>query len=131
MKNKPDATFKVIIWIVWGAFFYSLFMYRAFLSPADQPAADGTGLLAILFLAIPVAGAIALRWQVLPRLKNLSAILLVVILGSALGEMLIFFGLFLFPEHVDLFFAASVLMIAQFIPIYLHQKTRDQSRLNT
>lgn len=112
---------KVVVWLVWASMFSVLFLYRLFLgSDRDQETDTGAFMWTMLFL--PALLCLVLRWIILPKAKDISAIIPIVIIGLFAGESISFFGYILFPGYQDLFFAVSVVMVAQFAPTYLLRK---------
>ena len=83
----------------------------------DMPLTAPGPFLALLGL-IPVAISVLIRWIVLPRVPTAEAGLVFFVIGIAMAEASCFIGLFLFPAYKEVFFAFSVLGIAQFIPFF-------------
>jgi len=69
----------------------------------------------------------AVRWSVLPMLKDAQKALPVFVVGIALAEMSCFLGLFIFPSHQMPLFIASVLGIFQFIPLFVGRYFNDSA----
>jgi hypothetical protein len=110
---------KLVWWILWFAFLQGVFIYRLFLVPKAVPGQPlppdvipwGVALL-------PVLASGVLRWNVLPRLRERSHGLFCLIGGVALAEVTCLLAIFLARSHLDLLFAASVLGVLQWAPLY-------------
>lgn len=122
--SPPNAPHPLIIWwVLWGAFQFGIVAIYFFLGkssptpPPNEPALWQLGLLPVL-----ISGA--LRWSLLPQVKDPAKAFVVFILGVALAEASCFLGLFIFPSHKTLLFVASLLGILQFIPVYARRYTK-------
>jgi hypothetical protein len=119
--NAPQPL--IVWWVLWGAFQFGIIAIYQFLGqssttpPPNEPALWQLGLLPVL-----ISGA--LRWSLLPKIEDGTKAFVVFILGVALAEMMCFLGLFIFPSHKTLFFAASLLGILQFIPVFAGRYTK-------
>ncbi|MEO0794036.1 MAG: hypothetical protein AAFX93_02680 [Verrucomicrobiota bacterium] len=124
MQQPQTVSPKLPVWVIWYGLFSSLFVYRFFLlDKTSDPEVVNTGgtisIAVLVFLILPVLISTAIRWTFVPKAKTFQQLLPLLITGCAIGESLAFFGIFLFPQHLDVFFYASVAMVGQFIPTYL------------
>ena len=117
-----NISLKVIIWILWATIFIAVFFYRIYL-PSDTPVeASDIDLYFLTVLIMPAVVCCAIRWLAIPRIKNMFVMLITVFIGVTFAEAITFYGLYLFDGYLDVFFILSLIMIIQFIPIYLHKK---------
>src|SRR3954471_18980419 len=96
------AQLLMVPWVLWGSFMVGVVMMYHFLGARKQPAPDGSQqwMLALLPLLISVI----IRWAVVPRITATTPALLAMIAGVATAEMVLFLGIFIFPQHqFDLF----------------------------
>ena len=117
----PEKQFILVLWVIWAAFIGAIPFLVVFLRPISGEDAEN-------FLPIPgaLAAGVAflasavVRWVILPRVSadNLEALLQVSVIGMALAESLIFFGIFLFPEDFMVFLVLAVVGLAQFVPLW-------------
>jgi hypothetical protein len=71
-----------------------------------------------LALGPPLFCSIIVRWAVLPRVEQASKALVVFVMGLALAESCGIIGTILGGEHKTLLFAASLLAVLQYIPLF-------------
>ena len=107
-----------IFWIIWSAIFMSLFVYP-FVLPTVKPEEGSVDILFIAMLIGPIAFSVVVRWVIIPKTKTIQSIFTFFIIGIAVAESLVFFGLFMFPYFQGVMFTASVLAVFQFIPLFL------------
>lgn len=108
-----------MLWVVWFALFSSLFMYLAFLWPQFSGNEQKLGLAPMLAMFMAPAGAsVFIRWFVVTSVPTQHAVLVASIIGMALAESLVFYGMFLFADYFKLFFIGGVLLVLQYIPLY-------------
>jgi len=122
MKRAPQIQQTIIAWIIWSAFFTSLFFYRFFFGSesGESPTFD---LFAFLMLTIPSLVCLVIRWAIIPKLRQCATRLVAMIIGLSFGESLAFFGFFLFTDLEFLFFTTSLIMVGQFAPTYVRAKS--------
>jgi hypothetical protein len=109
---------RVVWWALWTAFQAGIVIIYVVLgkqTPASLP--HEPGLWQLGFIPVLISGAI--RWSLLPMMKDALRGLPFFIVGIALAEATCFIGLFVFPSHKTELFAASAIGIFQFIPIFL------------
>ena len=116
MNPQPNSQQqRVVWWILWGAFQTGIVVIYFFLGKSVTPG-PASAFWQVGFLPVLISGAV--RWSVLPHFKDAQKALPIFIMGIALAELSCFLGLFVFPAHRLPLFIASVIGIAQFIPIY-------------
>jgi len=121
MNNPLNGILKAATWIVWGSIFFSLFFYRIYLW-GDVSSGSHIDVFFLTMLLVPFLGSLFIRWYLIRKTRNLFVLLILTIAGSAIGESLGFYGIFLFHGHRDLFFIASIVSVGQFIPLYMHRR---------
>jgi hypothetical protein len=109
---------KLILWVIWIALFSSVFMYAEFLGGA-KPDQGHVDLFLISMLLVPFGVSIGIRWFLLPKAKTYQGMLPFFIIGMAVAESLVFYGIFLFPYHQNLFISFAVIGMIQFFPFFL------------
>ena len=107
-----------IFWIIWSAIFISLFVYP-FVLPTVKPEEGSVDVLFMAMLIGPFAFSVVVRWVIIPKIKTIQSVFIFFIIGIAVAESLVFFGLFIFPYFQSIMFAASVVAVFQFIPLFL------------
>jgi len=118
MDTPPPtaAQQKLVMWVLWAAFLIGVCVEYYFLHSKSPPAADESALW--LTGALPVLGAVVIRWNVLPRLKSVTPALPLMVVGIALAESAAFIGMFVFPAHQWELFIAAFVGVAQHAPVY-------------
>lgn len=119
--KPPPASF--VFWLMWGAIMAAMPFYKLFLGGGarvdsfDRPVDLFVG---VMFV-VPLAIATGIRWVLIPRLANWRGILVPFVIGIALGESLVFYGKFLFPEFESVFFYAGLVGVGQFLPFFVRK----------
>ena len=72
----------------------------------------------VVMLLVPFTLCGLIRWLFIPRLKSSWALFASFVAGVSIAICLCFLGIFFYTEFETLFFAASVLAFAQFIPFF-------------
>ncbi len=116
---QPAPPKKIVFWAIWAALSWSVVVYRVFLPGVVGESNSMPAVMMWPFLLVPAAIAIVCRWVVIPKQKQLPQQLVTSIIGLAMAESISFYGLFLFTPQLDLFFVVSLIMVLQFMPIYL------------
>lgn len=119
MEEEKPATPQphvLVMWVLWAAFLFGVCAMYHFLHRKDPPAPDGMQLWMVAFA--PVAASMFIRWSLLPRVSALQPALVLMILGIALAESALFFGIFIFSAHQAELFLAALLGIVQHAPVY-------------
>lgn len=116
----PDQRKQQLLvwWALWLAFQTGVFMMNHFLGPQAHRHPVAPAPADWRFGAAPFAASVAIRFLVLPLMKNAQAALPVFVAGIALAEATFFLGLYVFPAHQHELFMLSAVGIFQFIPIY-------------
>jgi len=109
------------MWVIWAAFLVGAGLQYHFLGAKNPPASDGT--LTWLVAFAPLVASAFIRWNLLPRVTAIQPALVLLILGVALAESAMFFGIFLFAAHQAELFVAALLGIAQYAPVYAARLT--------
>lgn len=106
-------------WVLWAAFLGGIcIMYKVLGSTVTSASSLASNSNVWIVAAAPVFVSAVIRWVVLPRASSIRAALILFVLGIAMAEATLFFGLFLFPAHKLELFIASALGVIQFIPYY-------------
>lgn len=119
MNSEKSATSQqqiLVMWVLWGAFSFGVAVMYQFLHAKNPPAPDGTQVWMVALA--PVAASMFIRWSLLPRVTALQQALVLMILGVALAESALFFGMFVFSAHQMELFLAALFGIAQHAPTY-------------
>lgn len=85
-----------------------------------MPAMEGyavAGALLWLLLAVPVVVSMAIRWLILPKMQTHQSYLVPFIIGLAVSELVILFGLFLVASQADVFYVTSLFLILMYAPL--------------
>ena len=113
------------MWIIWFVFLQSAFAYHFVLGDGFQSGENVAEPMASWLwglCVVPIVLATAVRWWVIPKLKQQSQMLIALIVGLALTEAPIFFELFLigseYPQNQIVVLMLSVFSLIQFAPIY-------------
>ncbi len=122
---------KMVLWIVWYVLLSGCFIYPFILGNGWPSGANGLGTVP-LFTYLLAYGSIfvslIIRWVILPRFHSFSQVLTSMIIGMALAEAVVFYGLFLvgseFPETQMQFYLLGIFGVAQFAPIFAGKLTR-------
>ncbi len=115
----------LVMWIIWLAYLQGTFVLQILLggglpegSNAEQPMA--VWLWAMCFG--PILLATAIRWLVIPKIKEQPKQLVAMIVGLALAEAPVFFQLFLmgndYPQNQIAVLMVALVAIIQFAPSY-------------
>ena len=121
-SNKQQAT---VMWIIWFAFLQSAFVYHFVFGdgfPQGDNAAEPMALWLWALCLVPLAVATIVRWLVIPKLAEQSALFVAMGVGLGLAEASIFFELFLigadYPQNQIAVLMLTVFCLIQFAPIY-------------
>lgn len=119
-------------WIIWGSMFSALFFYQFFLADGIPQGKDN-GKPNQVFVWISLGFVLissGIRWFIIPKEKEIAKILVLMIVGIALGEGAQLFQLFIigknYPETQLFIFFLSILCVAQFIPFYVLKKPTEK-----
>lgn len=116
----------IVWWVLWAAFQVGIFMIHYFVGgtharPASPSPESPLGLAGLA----PFFAATIVRWILLPRVTSAPPAFPLFLVGIALAEATCFLGIFVFSDHQQLLFAASVLGIFQFIPFFARRFFSD------
>jgi hypothetical protein len=107
---------RLVWWVLWAAFQVGI-VVLFFVLRKPQASTPTVELWQVGFLPVLISGA--LRWTLLPMIKDGQKALAVFVIGIALAEMSCFLGLFIFRSHQFPLFIASLLGIFQYIPVFV------------
>ncbi|MCC5789166.1 MAG: hypothetical protein JJT75_06000 [Opitutales bacterium] len=128
MNISDTVPHQIILWVIWFAFLSGLPFFVVFLGPDPDRAVENVlPFPALLAVIPPFLASVIVRWLVLPKVakQGPEAQLVILVVGMALAESLVFFGIFLFPADSLLFIVFAVIGMAQFVPLWALPK-RDQ-----
>jgi len=130
MAHPPPHPRALVLWVIWFAMLCSVFLYQLILGKGVPHGSNlqSSSTPPIVWVAIAqVAAASFIRWLLIPRTKEVPKMVVLMIIGLALGEGVEFYGLFLVPhdqpETKLLLWILSILGIAQFAPVYAKRPT--------
>ena len=118
--NNPQQRIPLMSWwAIWFALQSGLFVFYFVLG--NQPGSGGSAQTSQMFLgigAMQVVASAVVRWVLLPKVKEAARAFPLFVVGMALAEGACFFGIFLAPAYKQELFFASILGVAQFVPIF-------------
>lgn len=118
--NNPQQRIPLMSWwAIWFALQSGVFVFYFVLG--NQSGSGGSAQTSQMFLGLGVMQVVAsaiVRWGFLPRVHEVARAFSLFVVGMALAEGACFFGLFLAPAYKQELFFASILGIAQFVPIF-------------
>lgn len=114
----------MIFWIIWFAIFNGLFIMQ-FFAAGGFSSGSNEGDVPLWAIAVPaglLVAAVAIRFLVIPRISNLTALLPAMIIGLALSEAVGILGMFALskdlPETRMALFVASAGAVVMYVPVY-------------
>ncbi|MFP4068605.1 MAG: hypothetical protein ACLFVC_00350 [Opitutales bacterium] len=122
MKHTKQQA--LIAWIIWFAMLQSAFIYHFFLGdgfPSGENAPEPMAAAVWALAFAPLVLATAVRWLVIPKLRQPPQILVAMIIGLALSEASVFVELFLmadYPQNQIAVLLVAVVCLIQFAPTY-------------
>jgi hypothetical protein len=119
----------VVFWIFWVAILTGLPMIYAIMGqPSAQTSSPSSGFPLTLAAGLPpLLFSIITRWAILPRIDNPTKALSVFVVGMALAEACGIIGIIFGGEHKNLVFAAGVLGVLQYIPLFASRFGQESS----
>jgi len=113
------------MWVIWFAMLQGVFVIQWVLGKGipggeniDEPMAVWLWVLALG----PIVLATIIRWVVIPKLKEVQALPVAMIVGLVFSEMPVFFSLFLigpdYPQNQIAVLMVAVVSLIQFAPSY-------------
>lgn len=118
---------QIVLWVIWVAMLSAIPFFVFFLGAfGDEPQELSLSGTFLALLLPPFLGSVIVRWFILPKVihKGPEAQLVTMIVGLALAEILVFFGIFLYSANFIIFLVFAVIGMAQFIPLWaLPKKT--------
>ena len=120
-KTPPPLVF----WILWIAFLSSIGVYQLELG-GGIPHGSNQSLqawnLPLLLSALQLTVATVIRWLVIPKVTDPAKLLPLMVVGLALSEAVVFYGIFLvgqdMPQTRLQFLIGAFFSILQFAPFY-------------
>ncbi|MDB4385660.1 hypothetical protein N9023_01765 [Opitutaceae bacterium] len=113
--NETKSVPVVVWWILWISIIVALVTMHTLLAPARVVPMEG----AQKYLpVIPLVFSTMIRWFVLPRFTEARRAFPIFIIGLAMAEGPGILGLFLFPGMETTYLILSLLIIAQYIPVF-------------
>ena len=116
---NPETSPKqqlLVWWVLWLAFLVGSVVEYQFLS--HPVSGNATSPLPWELALIPLLAGTAIRWGLLPRLKDATKALPFFVVGIALCEATLFFGIFIFSAQQRDLAILAFLGIAQFAPVF-------------
>lgn len=119
----------VVFWILWIAILSGLPMiYLVMGQSSTQTSSPSSSFPLGLAAGLPpLVFSIVARWAILPRIDNPAKALSAFIVGMALAEGCGIIGIILGGEHKNLLFAAGVLGVLQYIPLFANRFGQETS----
>lgn len=123
--DKSSKQHALVMWIIWLAFLQSAFVVQIFIGkglPKGENASEPMALWLWLICALPLIAATALRWLIIPKVKEKQKQLVCLLIGLGLAEGPVYFQLFLFggdyPQNQIAVLMVAVVCLIQFAPSY-------------
>lgn len=123
-KNAPSPQ-ALVFWVIWASLLGGVVMYPFMLGDGLPSGPNSEAPISPVIWILGAGSflvAAFIRWIVLPRIKSLQSQLPPFVIGIAVGEAIVFYGLFLvgpeYPQTQLAFFVISFLAVAQFIPVF-------------
>jgi len=130
--SQPNSPNAIVFWIIWFAIFNGLFIMQ-FLAAGGIPKGsnDGDAPVGIIGIAAMLAVvSVAIRFLLIPKVKDPAKLLPVMVLGLAMAESIGIIGMFAvgkeFPETRIALFVTSVSAVTVFAPVYVHSLSERQ-----
>jgi hypothetical protein len=120
-RNRLSSPAVILMWLFWCLFAASLVVYRVMLvGNADKAhsIAAPQSVSAYIVYVIPVVLAVAMRWLVIPKVRNPFLALIPFLFGLSVAEVLTFCGIFVFQQQFSLFFYTNWLLLLQMMPLW-------------
>lgn len=125
MKN-PDISSvvtKILMWFMWASFVMGCFTFAHFLPKHDSSVNSFNrqiDLLSISVLILPFALSMALRFMLLPRIRNSWIQFIVYMIGVSISQLIMLSGIFILWQFQSLFFILCAIAMASYIPYWVH-----------
>jgi len=119
----------VVFWILWIAILSGLPMIYLVMGQSSTQTSSPSSSFPLGLVAglPPLVFSIVARWAILPRIDNPAKALSAFIVGMALAEGCGIIGIILGGEHKNLLFAAGVLGVLQYIPLFASRFGQESS----
>ena len=121
-----------MLWTIWFSLVFSIVGYQVKLGGGWLRGNDARSPFEGPFLWLCIAyllGAAVVRWLLIPKSQDLKRLLVLMIIGLALSETVVFHGIFLFPPDMPAtkmgLFLLSFVSAFQFVPIYAKEPAQE------
>lgn len=108
----PERTW----WIIWFTLLSGPFVIFSVVPSPKSP--DLANVVPWQIALVPLVVGSAIRWAILPKVRNGMLGFALFVVGLALGEIPSLLGMFLFPEMKRELFFLTTLAMAQFVPMF-------------
>jgi len=98
------------------------FMFALYLTKKDDITNSfdrDLGVFELSFLIIPFVFCMAYRFLLIPRIKNVFILFPVYIIGLFMSELIIFFGIFLITEYLNIFYILCGTAMFTYMPCWI------------
>lgn len=123
--SSPPNAKVVVLWVIWFSLVCSIVIYQFLLGGGWRGGDDARSPLpspALWISAGSLLGAAIVRWLFVPKARDIQRLLVLMIIGVALSESVVFYSIFLFPADMPAtkmgLFVLSFLSALQFAPVY-------------
>jgi len=110
------------MWIVWGSLVMGCFLFATYLTQKDDVTnsfSRDLGVFELGILMIPFGICMVYRFLLIPKIKNVIAIFPVYVIGLFMSELIIFFGIFLIREYLNLFYILCGTAMFIYMPCWI------------
>jgi hypothetical protein len=110
----------LVMWVVWAVQLAALvgcYLYVAS-DRAETPAPQLINLIGVgpFFLSVII------RWLAMPRVKDPMRLVVLFLVGCAMGELCGFLGIFFGGAHEQIMFVLGLFAVGQFLPIFARRQ---------
>ena len=114
---NPKAPPLIVWWVIWLALLVGVVVIYVFLGRGPLPPPVSNPFPHLIGL-VPLFISILLRWLILPKQRDPAKVLVLFIVGAAMGEGCAILGIFLGGPFRDELFVLGALGIVQWMPLY-------------
>lgn len=122
---NPSKQHALIMWIIWFTQLQAAFVFQFFLGGGFAQSENAEVPMALwlwLICLVPLVLATAIRWLLIPKIKQSVQQLVAMIIGLALAEAAVFLSIFLvgpeYPQYQIAILMVAVVALIQFAPSY-------------
>lgn len=123
-NSTHTAPNKLTFWVIWFAIFSGIFIIQVF-AAGGFPSGENEGQPPMVILLLSIGAVVistAIRWLVIPKIKQVQPLLTAMIIGLALAEGCAILGMFVlgpeFPQSKVLLFTIGAGAVFQYMPTY-------------